>query len=113
MNPKMGYIILKVGGVSEFELKRASRKLKKREYIAGQTTHYVDKGVSKFTVFINVRQNDREFIHSWYHEMTHVLLHLFKSRTRRKTAEKLCEWIGYLAKQQFADMWPKKYGRIK
>ena len=68
-----------------------------------------------FKIWINSRQTDREMVDSFFHEMTHALLKIRFAKKPLKIsyrhAEALCCWIGYLAKQQFGDMFPHIFGR--
>lgn len=84
---------------------------------AGRLNGYCDAKMSPagIKIWINSRQSDREMVDTFFHEMTHVLLKIRFTRRpfrlTRRHEEQLCGWIGYLAKQQFADMMPKAFAR--
>jgi hypothetical protein len=111
-------ILIRIGGVRKVERRQANSfqyglKYRKGDLIAGLTEHGVNRrsGEETYRVFLNGRLADREFVDSFYHEMTHVLLHMFRLPVRRKTAENICGWTGYMGKVLLAERMPRRFGR--
>lgn len=108
-------ILLKIGGIdrdAKQGLKgiRGRKWLMKGEFFGGLTSGKLYRnGRQEYTVWINSRQNEREFIDTFFHEMTHLVCNVLKFKTANEEA--LCRWIGYLAKSQFSDAKPERFGR--
>ena len=108
-------ITLRIGGIDK-DARRGFKEITGKghktegEVFAGLTSGKLyHSGHKEFTVWINSRQSDREFIDTFFHEMTHVVCGLLNFRTVNEEA--LCCWVGYLAKSQFADAKPGRFGR--
>jgi hypothetical protein len=85
-------------------------RLKKGHVHSGLTSSRLySSGRKDFKVWINGRESERQLVHTFFHEMTHVLCKILGLKS--KNEEALCEWVGYLAKTQFADLKPKRFGR--
>ena len=108
-------ITLRIGGIDK-DARRGFKEIVGKahksdgEIFAGLTSGKLYRsGHKEFTVWINSRQSDREFIDTFFHEMTHLVCKVLNFRTVNE--EGLCRWIGYLAKSQFADAKPGRFGR--
>jgi hypothetical protein len=106
-------IVLKIGGMDK-DTKRGFKelrtRLKKNEMSAGLTSSKLYRdGRKEFRVWINGRQNERQIVETFFHEMTHLLCRVVNFKTVNEEA--LCCWIGYLAKSQFGDACPRRFGR--
>ena len=100
-------IIVELGGRSKRVKKSAAKISYSKGKIFGLTEYYGPHGTSKTTsckVWIYSRQNKRELADTFFHEMTHVFLHMIGGVKKQGDAEEfLCRWIGYLAKLNLAD----------
>lgn len=107
-------ILLKVGGIDKDArrgLKDMGRRLGENEVYGGLCSSRTNTRTKnkEYVIWINSRQNEREFIDTFFHEFTHMVCHYIGFRTVNEEA--LCRWIGYLAKSQFADACPSRFGR--
>lgn len=105
-------ITLNIGGLTKALKKDAREFLGHNKVYSGLTTGklFLNSDKKEFTVWINSRQSEREFVDTFYHEMTHLLCKLMGFKT--KNEEALAQWVGYLAKGQFADQNPSRFGRV-
>ena len=109
-------ITLRIGGIDK-DARQAFKRIAGKphrgsgETFSGLTVYrrHPKGGTKDYQVWINSRQNDRQFIETFFHEMTHVVCGLLNFRTVNEEA--LCCWVGYLAKSQFADAKPGRFGR--
>ena len=100
-------IIVELGGRSK-RVKDSARKIAyAKGKVYGLTEYYGPRGTVKTTgckVWIYSRQSRRELADTFFHEMTHVFLHMIGGvKKQGKREEFLARWIGYLAKLNLAD----------
>ena len=99
-------IIIEIGGRSK-RVKDSSRQISYSDGpVYGLTEYYGPKNgaTNGCKVWIYSRQSKREMADTFFHEMTHVFLHLFGGVKKQGNKEEfLCRWIGYLAKLNLAD----------
>lgn len=64
---------------------------------------YVDRNIAE--VFINQRRNRRpiEHLDTLYHELTHAIIGLYKTRVSSDREEALCRKIGEMAVEAFTN----------
>lgn len=108
-------IIVEMGGRSRRWRDSASKIADLRgKNLYGLAEYYGPKGSIKTTgakVFIYSRQSKRELADTFFHEMTHVFLNIIsRNKKQGNREERVCEFIGYLAKVALADYSPD-YGR--
>lgn len=109
-------IIVNVGGRSKTVLNSVKKIAYSNGKAFGITEYYgPETGTTVCKVWIYSRQRHREIADTFFHEMTHVFLHMFGGiRKQGKKEELVARWIGYLSKTQLDYLNPrsgKKGGR--
>lgn len=98
---------------------KRSREIKRRLFanaprgsLRGYCESHHGKGIS---VWVDSRQNDRELVDSFFHEMVHAFLQIGATHGRftlsNARAESLAFALGYSARIHFGDLLPKTFGR--
>jgi hypothetical protein len=107
-------IIVNIGGRSKRINKSVAKVAYSNSKVYGLTEYYGPKGSNTTDgckVFIYSRQSRRELADTFFHEMTHIFLHMIgKVKKQGRNEEFLARWIGYLAKMNLAD-YSKDYAR--
>ena len=99
-------IIVNLGGRSKRVKESASKIAYSKGLVYGLTEYYGPKngGTNGCKVWIYSRQSKRELADTFFHEMTHVFLHMIGGFGKQgREAEALANWIGYLSKAMLAD----------
>lgn len=108
-------ITLKIGGMDTFTrngFKSMKSGLKKGYRHSGLTSSKLYRnGRKEFVVWVNGRETERQIVETFFHEMTHLICRVLNFRTVNEEA--LAAWVGYLAKSQFSDAKPSRFGRRK
>lgn len=111
--PKQFYLVVNIGGRTKY-VKEARKRMNNRAGNIYGLTEYIGpkKGVADgCKVWIYSRQTKREIADTFFHEMTHVFLHMFGGVHKQGVSEELlCNWIGWLAKAQLSE-YSKDYAR--
>lgn len=109
-------IIVELGGRSK-RVKESARQITyAKGKVFGLTEYYGPRGSTKTTgckVWIYSRQSKRELADTFFHEMTHVFLHMMGGVKKQGDQEELlARWVGFLSKAMLADYSPA-FGRRK
>jgi hypothetical protein len=99
-------IVVNLGGRSR-RVKDSARKITYAKGTIFGLTEYYGPRHNKTTgckVWIYSRQSKRELADTFFHEMTHVFLHMIGGVEKQGDKEEfVARWIGYLAKLNLAD----------
>ena len=103
-------IIVEIGDRSR-RVKDSARKITySKGKVYGLTEYYGPRDGNKTTgckVWIYSHQSKRELADTFFHEMTHVFLHMLGGVKKQGNKEEFtARWIGYLAKLNMADYSP-------